>query len=120
MTLNACRIELRSRASRERRHEAFRTRGPGETFDVPDPDPMLREWLGEALGDLPEPTRRSILLRVLEGLSYREIAEREGATVPAVKMRVARGLRTLRARIQLDGAIETEVGREESREACVA
>ena len=38
------------------------------------------------------------MLRVLEGLSYLEIAERCGQTEAAVKMRVLRGLRDLRAR----------------------
>jgi len=38
------------------------------------------------------------MLRVQEGLTYPEIAARQNASVPAVKMRVARGLRELRDR----------------------
>ena len=38
------------------------------------------------------------MLRVLEGLSYQEIAARCGQSEAAVKMRVLRGLRELRVR----------------------
>jgi len=49
-------------------------------------------------------TRQAILLRVLEGLGYRAIADRLGLSEPATKMRVLRGLKDLRARFaQADG-----------------
>ncbi|HPG26839.1 MAG: sigma-70 family RNA polymerase sigma factor [Spirochaetaceae bacterium] len=98
VTLNACRIALRKRSGRERRHGAFAT-DPGHPTEARlDTDPMLRDWLRVALAELPPTTRDCILLRVLDGLSHREIAERLGSTEPAIKMRVRRGLRELRAR----------------------
>ena len=101
VTLNACRIELRRRAGRDRRHEAFRL-DPGRTTESAiEGDPLLREWLEEALAELPDETRRAILLRAIDGLGYREIAERVGLSEPATKMRVLRGLRDLRARYEL-------------------
>jgi len=101
VTLNACRIELRRRAGRDRRHEAFRL-DPGRTTEAAiEGDPLLRGWLQEALDDLPESTRQAILLRAIDGLGYREIAERCGLSEPATKMRVLRGLRDLRARYDL-------------------
>ena len=100
VTLNACRIELRRRASRERRHEAFRVDPARETTARIAGDPLLREWLDEALNDLPSLTRECIRLRALDGLSYRAIAERQGLSIPATKMRVLRALRDLRARYQ--------------------
>ena len=42
-------------------------------------------------------TRDCIVLRVIEGLSYQEIGRRCGQSEAAVKMRVLRGLRALRA-----------------------
>lgn len=96
VTLNACRIELRRRASRNRRHEAFRDDPAKERFSAIQGDPILRTWLEEALGKLQPLTRECILLRALDGLPYRAIAERVGLSEPATKMRVLRGLRDLR------------------------
>ena len=98
VTLNACRIELRRRAGRDRRHEAYRL-DPGRDGESRiDGDPLLRDWLDEALDELHPLTRQAILLRVLDGLGYRAIAERLGLSEPATKMRVLRGLKDLRAR----------------------
>ena len=98
VTLNACRIELRRRAGRDRRHEAYRL-DPGRTSETRiDTDPLLRDWLENALDDLHPVTRQAILLRALDGLGYRAIAERLGLSEPATKMRVLRGLKDLRAR----------------------
>ena len=97
VTLNACRIELRRRGGRDRRHDAYR-KDPGQSFTTTvTGDPILRAWLDQALASLPATTRDCILLRALDGLSYREVAERTGLSEPAAKMRVLRGLRDLRA-----------------------
>ena len=100
VTLNACRIELRRRAGRNRRHEAFRLDPARKTESKIEGDPILREWLSEALGSLPEMTQRAIVLRAVDGLGYREIAEKCGLSEPAAKMRVLRGLRELRSRLE--------------------
>lgn len=98
VTLNACRIELRRRAGRDRRHEAYRQDPAREDTSQIDTDPILREWLEQAFDAFPAATRQAILLRSLDGLGYREIARRVGLSEPAAKMRVLRGLRELRAR----------------------
>lgn len=109
VTLNACRIELRRRTARIRRHDAFEA-DPLRTTDASIPgDPILRETLAAAIADLDPRTRDCIVLRVLDGLSYQEIGQRCGQSEPAVKMRVLRGLRELRARHpQLSAHVGTE------------
>ncbi|MFK7896244.1 MAG: RNA polymerase sigma factor [Myxococcota bacterium] len=98
VTLNACRVELRRRAGRDRRHEAFRLDpGRGKNTSI-DGDVILRGWLSEALKDLHPVTRDCVVLRAVEGLSYREVSARAGITEAAAKMRVLRGLRELRER----------------------
>ena len=98
VTLNACRIELRRRTARIRRHDAFEADPLRTTATVIAGDPLLREALRAAFAALEPRTRDSIVLRVLEGLSYQEIGLRCGQSEAAVKMRVLRGLRELRAR----------------------
>lgn len=98
ITLNACRIELRRRQARIRRHDAFAAAPLPTTSAAIPGDPLLRDALAEAFARLDARTRDCILLRVLEGLSYQEIGERCGQSEAAVKMRVLRGLRELRAR----------------------
>ncbi len=100
VTLNACRIELRKRASRDRRHEAFRMDSVHDTSAEMRGDPLLREWLDRALEELPPQTRDFIRLRAIEGWTYRAIAERYGLSVPATKMRVLRALRDLRGQYE--------------------
>ena len=107
VTLNACRIELRRRAARSRRHDAFEA-DPLQPSSAAIPgDPILREALAAAFAALDGRTRDCIVLRVLEGLSYQEIGQRCGQSEAAVKMRVLRGLRELRARHPQLAAIPT-------------
>lgn len=106
VTRNACRLELRKRAGRDRRHTAYRSDPNLATSLTLDGDPILRDWLADALDELRESTRMCILLRVIEGRTYREVAEHQGMSVPAVKMRVARGLRELRQRFLLQAGAE--------------
>jgi RNA polymerase sigma factor (sigma-70 family) len=98
VTLNACRVELRRRTARTRRHDAFGADPLRPTSTATGGDPLLRDALREAFAALDVRTRDCIGLRVLEGLSYQEIAARCGQSEAAVKMRVLRGLRELRAR----------------------
>lgn len=98
VTLNACRIELRRRAARDRRHDAYQSDPLRASTGSLAGDPMLRGALARALAELDARTRDCIVLRVLEGLSYQEIGERFGSSEAAVKMRVLRGLRDLRSR----------------------
>ncbi|MEM9798822.1 MAG: sigma factor-like helix-turn-helix DNA-binding protein, partial [Planctomycetota bacterium] len=56
----------------------------------------VAETVTAAARRLPEPFRRTILLRFLEGHEPSEIAEREGKPVDTVRWRVRRGLELLR------------------------
>lgn len=55
------------------------------------------------LADLDERTRIVLLLRFREGLAVKDIAASMGEQPPAVAMRISRGLRKLRDRIEGDG-----------------
>jgi len=50
----------------------------------------LEKIIKEAIQQLPEPFRISIILRELQGLSYEEIAEATNASIGTVKSRIAR------------------------------
>jgi RNA polymerase sigma-70 factor (ECF subfamily) len=78
--------------------------------EPPDPvlDPEALSWLEHrraavvaALAAVPEAQRRTLEIAFFEGLSYPEIAEREGVPLGTVKSRAARALAALRA--ALDG-----------------
>ena len=56
----------------------------------------IAEQVTAAARALPEPFRRTILLRYLEGRSAEEIAREEGKPVDTVRWRVRRGLKLLR------------------------
>ena len=51
--------------------------------------------LHAALDELPAGTRESVWLRVVDELSYEEIASRQGCSRSAARKRVSRGMRTL-------------------------
>lgn len=70
--------------------------GPG-----PDEDMATREFyshLHEAIADLPEAFRTTIVLREIEGLAYEEIAEITGVSLGTVKSRIARAPSTFTSR----------------------
>lgn len=60
-----------------------------------------KERLWREVGELPERTRKVFLAVVLEGLSYREAAERLGVTVNTVKTLYTRALKQLRERLEI-------------------
>ncbi|MEX2444099.1 MAG: sigma-70 family RNA polymerase sigma factor [Alkalispirochaeta sp.] len=53
-------------------------------------------WMTRFVEHLPEPYRTTLRLSEIEGLPYRDIAEKTGVTVGAVKTRVHRGRKLLR------------------------
>jgi len=74
----------------------------------PDEDLTTREFydqLREAIADLPEVFRTTIVLREIEGLAYEEIAEMTGVSLGTVKSRIARARQRLQLQLQqyLDG-----------------
>lgn len=72
--------------------------GPG-----PDEDLATREFydhLRDAIADLPESFRITIVLREIEGMPYEEIAEITGVSLGTVKSRIARARQRLQAQLQ--------------------
>ncbi len=73
--------------------------------DTPSPDEALttREFydqLREAIADLPEVFRTTIVLREIEGMAYEEIAEITGVSLGTVKSRIARARARLQSQLQ--------------------
>jgi RNA polymerase sigma-70 factor, ECF subfamily len=65
--------------------------------------PELAEALKRALASLPQTQRQVVVLRLLEGRSFSEIAKRTGATEAAAKMRFSRSLAAIRERLEQEG-----------------
>src|SRR5262245_26695658 len=59
----------------------------------------LRDVLAAAIGDLPPHQREAFRLHAIEGLSNTEMAQTLGLSIPAVKSRLHRSRRCLRARL---------------------
>jgi RNA polymerase sigma-70 factor (ECF subfamily) len=73
--------------------------------DSPGPSDELstREFydqLREAIADLPEVFRTTIMLREINGLAYEEIAEMTGVSLGTVKSRIARARQRLQTQLQ--------------------
>jgi RNA polymerase sigma-70 factor (ECF subfamily) len=97
---NTCFTWLRGNRHRELAVE-FDERIHTEENEVPDPERLVvrnsdREVLQKALEELPAEFREVIVLRELEGLSYKEISEVASVPVGTVMSRLARA----RARLQ--------------------
>ncbi len=70
----------------------------------PDQDIVTREFyekLREAIADLPESFRTTIVLREIEGMAYEEIAEITGVSLGTVKSRIARARQRLQSQLEL-------------------
>mgnify|MGYP001812166076 CR=1 FL=1 len=96
VTLNACRMILRKRMSEQRRRKAAEQQAPPPERPQP-PDSALRKLVHELLDTLDPGTRMPLLMRFVEGYTYGEIAEQLDLSESAVKMRVSRGSKKLRA-----------------------
>jgi RNA polymerase sigma-70 factor (ECF subfamily) len=57
----------------------------------------LRRRVAERQSDLPEEQRLAVRLRIVDELPYEEVARRMDSSTDAARMRVSRGLRTLKA-----------------------
>lgn len=78
-------------------------------WDVPTTEPspvdtmMTQEFydhLKQAIAELPEAFRTTIILREIQGLAYEEIAEMTGVSLGTVKSRIARARQRLQADLQ--------------------
>ncbi|ERN40330.1 RNA polymerase sigma factor, sigma-70 family [Rubidibacter lacunae KORDI 51-2] len=79
--------------------------------DAPSPDEDLStqefyEQLQQAIADLPEVFRTTIILREIEGLAYEEIAEVTRVSLGTVKSRIARARARLQVKLQSYLAID--------------
>lgn len=73
--------------------------------DTPGPEEELTtrefyEQLRDAIADLPEVFRTTIVLREIEGMAYEEIAEVTGVSLGTVKSRIARARARLQSQLQ--------------------
>jgi RNA polymerase sigma-70 factor (ECF subfamily) len=73
---------------------------PGEVEEHPADRAALREELERALATLEPEQREAVVLKFADELTYDEIATATGASVSALKMRVQRACRRLRALLQ--------------------
>jgi RNA polymerase sigma-70 factor, ECF subfamily len=62
----------------------------------------LRDALTQALSEMPASQRDALKLRVVDGLSYAELAQTLGTSEQTVRARVSRGLRALSATLGAD------------------
>jgi len=69
-----------------------------------------RENLIEAIASLPDRCREVLMLRHLDGLSYKEIAARLGISPNTVKVHMAKGMRDLIAYFRVRGLLDRDDG----------
>ncbi|NEQ74113.1 MAG: sigma-70 family RNA polymerase sigma factor [Okeania sp. SIO2D1] len=75
---------------------ATNTPGPEEELTTQE----FYDYLRDAISQLPEVFRVTIVLREIEGLSYEEIAEITGVSLGTVKSRIARARQRLQLQLQ--------------------
>jgi RNA polymerase sigma-70 factor (ECF subfamily) len=102
---NLCidRTRRRERRGNLMKQEALAITGAPATTPGPDvqvADAAERERVRRALSTLPEAQRETLLIAFFEGLSYPEIAEREGVPLGTIKSRAARAMAALREELQ--------------------
>src|ERR687887_291016 len=68
-----------------------------------DVDAEVARTLRKALGGLPAHQREVVVLRLVEGRPFAEIAELVGATEAACKMRYLRGLASIKETFEKEG-----------------
>lgn len=102
----AYRVAIRARRRSARRREIEKARaemsreGPAAPQQT---DCELRELVGDELTQLPDDYRRPIVLCYLDGLTHQEAARRLDWPVGTVKVRLVRGRRILRDRLNRRG-----------------
>jgi RNA polymerase sigma-70 factor (ECF subfamily) len=71
--------------------------------ELPGGDPIEAETLAvlDTIRTLPEAYRETLLMRLVEGMSGAEIAERSGLTPASVRVNLHRGMKLLRERLGL-------------------
>jgi RNA polymerase sigma-70 factor (ECF subfamily) len=107
VTRNACYDRLRHRKIRRRSSVSDASIAAVETVASRAPDPeilagasQLGARLVAAINDLREPQRSAVILREIQGLSYREIAEALEMTEATLRVTLHRGRRKLRTTLE--------------------
>jgi RNA polymerase sigma factor (sigma-70 family) len=96
---------LRQRTDLRRRNREEHAAQLGTAMDTPSStDPRPFEILDDALLELPEKDRQTLLLRYFENRPFREIAQRLGVGEDAAQKRSARALETLATILRRRGA----------------
>jgi len=78
-------------------------------------DAEEREKIKRALATLPEVQQRTLMIAFFEGLSYPEIAEREGVPLGTIKSRAARALAALRDALATEGVVYEHLASPDTR-----
>ena len=92
--------------ARNRAHDYYRR--SREWMELPENLPAAERHSPEALAaleairSLPEAYREPLILRLVEGLSGEEIAERTGLTPASVRVNLHRGMKQLRQRLEAE------------------
>jgi RNA polymerase sigma-70 factor (ECF subfamily) len=91
----------RNRASDFHRHNVETTELP-ESIEGPDATAASTEAnvVLETIRRLPEAYRETLILRLVEGMTGPEIAERTGLTASSVRVNLHRGMKLLRGRLE--------------------
>lgn len=90
----------REARARQRLGMPVRSEDPFEPVDNRVSIEPLQDQLRDGLGALPPDQRQAVGLRVIEGLSYEEVAAQLECTPGAARTRVSRALRSLRNQFQ--------------------
>ncbi len=104
-TLVRLNIDRHRRARRERLIEVV----PDRVADEVEPA-GIEPWLRDAIRALPVRQRTALVLRYVDDLDHRGIADAMGCTVGTAKSHVSRGLAALRARAPQGSSFETIEG----------
>lgn len=76
---------------------------PGDPMDRRRERAEARRTIRDALARLPDRQRQVVLLRRYQGLTYRQIAEAMGTTVPAIESLLQRAIASLRRDLAREG-----------------
>ena len=108
---NLARLAARRNVRRERREEvAARPEEVAPAHEAVERAGML-QYVLDAVLELDEPYRSTVLLRFFDGLDSDEIGRRTGASAVAVRKRLSRGLERLRKKLDHEHGGDREVWR---------
>ena len=97
-------VLLASVRKRALEQSASKRLGLERASSAAEPEEAWLDGLDEALAELPEGQREAIRLRVVDDLAYEQVAASLGTTPEAARVRVHRGLASLRNRLSARSA----------------